>query len=158
MNLYFNTDQSVFFQDPTLANIAWRLVEGVPTSFEAMPIGPIVPSYNSGYEPEMLQTRLQLGDGYVHVSEAGIQSSRLMLSLNFNNRRPEVIKALHRFFLGDGSRSIYNRRPSEWFYYMIPPGFPREGEVRRFLATYSGSMPSYQASSLTVRFEESFQP
>lgn len=156
-NLYLNTERSPFLLDPTLESIVWTRVAGVPTYKDKD--NPIQFSFGTSDQPEILVDKLQLGDGYEQVTESGIQSHRLRYTLLFNRKPYAVIVALRRFFLGGGANSIYNRRPSEWFWFKA--GYPFElanEEPKKFLASFSSNAQEWNNHSMTVDLVQSFEP
>lgn len=162
MNLYFNTTSSVFLNDPTLENIVWKWVNPATKVAKAMMSAtgePIPPSYGTRVNPEISVDVLTLGDGYEQVTEAGIRPIRKKLSLVFAGRRPEVTRALDRFFGGDLG-TLYDRRPSEWFYFKVPfPFDDANAQPRKFRCQqYSIEPVTYQSNTVSAEFVESFEP
>jgi phage-related protein len=162
MNLYFNTERSVFLLDPTLEGMIWywnspsNKTTRIPYSSEIIPA-----SYGTRSEPLVSLDRLVLGDGYEQVTEVGLRPVRLNMTVVFAKKRPEVVRALMRFFTGEpNSGSIYDRRPSEYFYFKVPyPWDAEDAEPRKFRCTAFPMEPAtYQSNTLTCTFEEFFDP
>jgi phage-related protein len=162
MNLYFNTDKSVFMSDPTLENIVWKWVNpSTKTAKTAMSTTgePIPLSYGTRHTPEVTVDTLTLGDGYEQVTEAGIRPVRKKITVVFKAREVQVIRALIRFFEGDPG-TLYDRRPSEWFWFKLPyPYDDANARPRKWRCISFNSEPeTYNANTMTCEFVESFEP
>lgn len=117
MNLYFNTGNTVFKFDPTLEGIIWYK-SGTSRLFYNPQVIPC--SYNSSDSPEVTIDKVQFGDGYEQVTEAGLNPVRNVFEVRFTKIRRATGRAVSRFLQGEPEGSIYYRRPSEWFYW-VPP-------------------------------------
>lgn len=162
MNLYFNTSKSVFMLDPTLENLVWKWVNPstkITKTFVSTTGEPIPISVGSRLNPEVTLDILTLGDGYEQVTEAGLRSVRLKLDVIFAKRQPEIAWALNRFFRGDAG-SLYDRRPSEWFWFKVPYPFDdANAQPRKFRCISFPTEPiAFHANTLTCEFVESFEP
>lgn len=162
MNLFFNGPKSVFMVDPTLENIVWKWTNPSTkiTRTTIDPNGEPIPfSYGTRSNPELTLDVLTLGDGYEQVTEAGIRPVRLQMNIMFAKKRPEVARALYRFFAGDPG-TIYDRRPSEWFWFKVPYPFDdAEAAPRKFRCTSFPIEPvTWHANNVNCTFVESFEP
>lgn len=161
MNLYFNGTSSVFFQDSSLKDDAWRSLNTGERVGLVVRDDPFPPAYNSSVKPKTLIDRVQLGDGYEQVTESGVRSQKLMFDLRWTALSDKRITALQRFFTGEGTTSIYNRRPSEWFWWFPPTPLSR-GVVLPIKVLcvdgWSSTAVTWNSNDLSATFEESFQP
>lgn len=160
MNLYFNTERSVFFLDQTLLNVCWRMTGGIRVG-TSVANDPVPPSYSSTASPKFNTDKIAFGDGYEEVSESGIRPVRRSFQLKWN-RVPDVqAKALMRFLCGEGTHSIYNRRVSEWFYWLPPLQFhttANQAPIRMTcLEAPSCTAEGWNSNTLTATFTESFE-
>lgn len=160
MNLYFNTTSSVFLQDPTLEGYVWAYSDTSHQTKLLLDPAVIPVSYSTSLEPTLSLDKIQLGDGYEQVTEQGIRPVRDVYNITFGKRRPQVAIAMDRFFRGEDEFSIYNRRPSEYFWFT--PAYPFDKVTalpRKFRCETWKMIPeTYSAITITAQFIESFEP
>lgn len=162
MQLYFNSERSVFFLDPTLQGVCWReLPSGQRVGLED-PADPMPVSYETTLKPVTFADRVQFGDGYEQVTESGVRSSRRVYEVRFSKIPDARAIALQRFFRGEGINSIYYRRPSEWFYWLPPRPLRTPDMVTPLkficLDKWSVTPDTYNSNTVSATFEESFTP
>lgn len=161
MNLYFNTSQSIFFRDPSLQGEAWRINESGLRVGLIVPDDPMPVSYNSALKPKSLVDRVTLGDGYEQITESGVRSQKRLFEVQWNAISDARAKALQRFFLGEGSNSIYYRRPSEWFWWLPPTPLRTTSSIPiRVICVenWACNAITWNSNNFSATFEESFAP
>lgn len=157
-NLYFNTALSVFKEDDTLQGVVWE-VSGNTRVFISDPEDPILCGYGTAGDPEFLIDVMKLGDGYEQVAPSGIRPTKQTYKVVFDRKRQAVAEALTRFFQGTGPGTIYNRHPAEWFYWRVPQGLPKAGDILRVRAENLKITPNeFDSVTVNVDFVESFEP
>jgi phage-related protein len=158
-NLHFNGPQSVFLQDSTLEGIVWNW-----TNNQRVPVYPgeiLKLSYGTRSDPQVTVDRLAFGDGYEQITESGIRPVKLKFNVIFGRQRPAVVRALIRFFTGEyGTGTIYDRRPSSYFYFKVPyPWDDENAQPRKFICLNFPMEPqTFHSNNVTATFEEVFQP
>lgn len=159
MNLHFNGPLSVFFQDTTLRNIAWKLSGiGQPTGI-IVPDDPVPPSYGISGAPKATLDTVEFGDGYMQVTESGVNAVKRVFNVQWIHVRTEVGTALRRFFEGEGENSIYYRRPSEWFFWRPPKPFATDLPIKIItLELPKIEIVSWNDVNITAVFTETFAP
>lgn len=162
MQLFFNTERSVFFLDPTLENVCWKVLPSGQRVGLEDPLDPMPVSYETTLKPVTFADRLQFGDAYEQVTESGIRSSRRVYEVRFSQVPDARAIALQRFFRGEGINSIYYRRPTEWFYWLPPRPLRTPDMVAplRFLCIdkWSVTPVTFNSNTVSATFEESFVP
>jgi phage-related protein len=155
-HLYFNTSRSVFLFDQSLRGIAWIDSGGGRVLRE----GILEPSYNSPKDQKPDLDKIKFGDGYEQVALAGINSTQEVFSLNFNKKRRAVAAAMNRFFKGEPEGSIYNRDPSQWFWWLPP--YPLAGlgslPMKVRCENWNVTPVEYDSVNITANFLQSFEP
>lgn len=158
-NLYFNTEKSVFRFDPSLQNVVWKSSGGSITFLEGEQV--IRASLESDSAPTFALDIVQFGDGYDQVTESGINAVRDHFNVKFDKKNRAITYALQRFFKGESTGSIYNRRVSEWFWWLPPYPFyqnSRNKPVKVRCEEYSCSPVDYDAWTTSVKLIQSFEP
>lgn len=159
MNLFWNTSQSIFFQDPTLIGKAWRSLPDGRRVGILNTDDPLPPSYDSRLKPKTLVDRLQFGDGYEQITESGIRSQKLIFDLRWTALEDEKARAIQRFLTGEGENSIYFRRPSEWFWW-LPPKSLRTNSTLPIkvicVDNWEITPTTWNSNNVSATFEESF--
>ena len=158
MNLHFNTEHSIFRFDPSLEGLVWYTVGAEFKFYDGRQV--IAASIRSGYSPEVTLDKVQFGDGYEQVTESGINPVRDKFDIVFDKKPRAVTRALKRFFNGEpGMGTIYDRRPSEWFFWLPPYPYAEEtDEPKRFRAEKLVITPDDYAFTTTVQFIQTFEP
>jgi len=117
--------------------------------------------YQTSLKPKTLIDRVQFGDGYEQVTESGTRSQKLVFEIRWENIDDARAIALQRFLRGEGSTSIYYRRPSEWFWW-YPPAPLRTPNMRPMKFTcidnWTVTPITFNSNSVSATFEESFAP
>lgn len=158
-SLYFNTARSVFRFDPSLQNIIWRSGGNgiIFTHGEHV----IPAAYGTSLNPEINVDEVKFGDSYEQVTEAGINPVRDVFEVLFSKQRREVTHAVQRFLKGEGNGSIYNRRPSEWFWWLPPYPFYANSinePMRIRCLNYSIVPIAFNAWDIKCTFAQTFEP
>jgi len=157
----FNTEDSVFKGDPSLKGIVWKWDNELFPKKKLLIRPEAIPfSYGTENSPIVTVDVLKLGDGYEQVVEAGIRPVQDSYKVVFDKKPRVVARALVRFLEGEGPGSIYERRPSEWFWVKWPDSFERpEAPLRKFRCQkYSITPVTYDAVTVNAEFVESFEP
>lgn len=157
MNLYFNSSRSVFLLDQNLRNIVWIVNDSGQRVFRD---GFIEPSYDSPKSPKTNLDKLQFGDGYEQVALAGINPVQDSFELTFSKKRRALAVAMDRFFRGEPEGSIYNRNPSEWFWWIptYPLAILGSQPIKVRCENWKVVPVSWDSVNVTATFTQSFEP
>lgn len=161
MNLFWNSSSSIFFRDQTLQGVCWKALPDGRRVGLVVESDPNPPSYSTSLKPKTFIDRLQFGDGYEQITESGIRSTKRIYEVRWENIPDLRARAIQRFLLGEGSTSIYYRRPSEWFWWLPPLPLQTPGMLPLKVVCVEGwsiTPNTYNSNSVSATFEETFMP